>query len=426
MSDFKDATKCIQSGYVAGNGELRTLPIYQGTTYRYDSSEHLAKLFDLEAPGHMYTRISNPTVAFVEEKIADLEGGIGAMCTSSGQAASMVSVFNICSAGQNFVCLNNLYGGTTNLFSVTLKRMGIEVRYVSEQMSDEEISSFFDENTRLVFAETLANPSLAVLDFERFSSIAHSHGVPLIVDNTFATPILCRPFEHGADIIIHSTTKYMDGHATVVGGVVIDSGKFDWAKDGKYPELSEPDPSYHGISYTEQFKEAAYIIKARVQLMRDLGITPQPTAAFYLNLGLETLALRIRQHSHNALRVAQFLKDHEKVSWVNYPGLADDEYHERSQRYFTDGLSSGVVAFGVAGGREAAGRFMDSLKLTGIVVHVADARTSVLHPASTTHRQLSDEQLKGAGISADFVRLSIGIEDADDILADISQALDQA
>ena len=348
------------------------------------------------------------------------------MCTSSGQAASMVSVFNICSAGQNFVCLNNLYGGTTNLFSVTLKRMGIEVRYVSEQMSDEEISSFFDENTRLVFAETLANPSLAVLDFERFSIIAHSHGVPLIVDNTFATPILCRPFEHGADIIIHSTTKYMDGHATVVGGVVVDSGKFDWAKDGRYPELSEPDPSYHGISYTEQFKEAAYIIKARVQLMRDLGITPQPTAAFYLNLGLETLALRIRQHSNNALKVAQFLKDHEKVSWVNYPGLPDDAFHERSQRYFTDGLSSGVVAFGVAGGREAAGRFMDSLKLTGIVVHVADARTSVLHPASTTHRQLSDEQLKGAGISADFVRLSIGIEDAADILSDISQALDKA
>ncbi len=426
MSDFKDATKCIQSGYTAGNGELRTLPIYQGTTYRYDSSDHLAKLFDLEEAGHMYTRISNPTVAFVEEKIADLEGGVGAMCTSSGQAASLVSIFNICSAGQNFVCLNNLYGGTTNLFSVTLKRMGIEVRYVGDDMSDEEINSYFDENTRLVFAETLANPSLQVLDFERFSRIAHANGVPLIVDNTFATPVLCRPFEHGADIVMHSTTKYMDGHATVVGGVVVDSGKFDWAASGKYPELSEPDPSYHGISYTKEFGPAAYIIKARVQLMRDLGVTPQPTAAFYLNLGLETLALRIKQHSHNALKVAQYLKNHEKVSWVNYPGLENDPYHDRAQKYFNEGLSSGVVAFGVSGGREAAGRFMDSLKMTGIVVHVADARTSVLHPASTTHRQLSDAQLEGAGISPDFVRLSVGIEDEADIIADIEQALAQA
>ncbi len=424
MSDFKDATKCIQSGYQPGNGELRTLPIYQGTTYRYDSSEHLAKLFDLEEAGHMYTRISNPTVAFVEEKIADLEGGVGAMCTSSGQAASLVAIFNICSAGQNFVCLNNLYGGTTNLFSVTMKRMGIEVRYISENMSDEEIGSRFDENTRLLFGETLANPSLAVLDIERFAGIAHSHGVPLVIDNTFPTPILCRPFSFGADIIIHSTTKYMDGHATVVGGVVVDGGRFDWDKGGKYPELSEPDPSYHGLSYTKQFGEAAYIIKARVQLMRDLGVTPQPTSAFYLNLGLETLALRMKQHSSNALKVASYLKGHEKVSFTNYPGLEDDPFHDRAVKYFTDGLSSGVVAFGVKGGREAAGRFMDSLKLAGLVVHVADARTSVLHPASTTHRQLTDDQLKGAGINPEFVRLSVGIEDAEDIIADLAQAFE--
>jgi len=423
MSSYKIATKCLQSGYQPKNGEPRVLPIYQSTTFKYDSSEEIAQLFDLTKAGHMYTRISNPTVECVEQKIADLEGGVGAMCTSSGQAASLISVLNICKAGDNIVSLISVYGGTINLFAVTLKQMGIEARFITEEMTDEEIDSQFDERTRLVFGETLANPSLVVFDFERFSKIAHSHNVPLIIDNSFATPILCRPFEWGADIVTHSTSKYMDGHAQVVGGVIVDSGNFDWSVDDKYPELTTPDESYHGLIYTESFKEAAYITKARTQLMRDLGSTPQPMAAFLLNMGLETLDLRIRKHSENAMKVAQFLSQQDLIESVNYPGLKDNPYHERANRYLEKGLSSGVVSFVIKGGREKATVFMDSLELAKIVVHVADARTSVLHPASTTHRQLTDEQLDAAGISPGFIRFSVGIEDSDDIIADLKQAL---
>jgi len=421
---YKFETKCIQSGYKPENGQPRTLPIYQSTTYKYDDAAALGKLFDLEADGHMYTRISNPTVAAVEEKIADLEGGVGAMLTSSGQAASLISIFNICSQGQNFISMNNIYGGTINLFSVTMKRMGIEVRYASDDMTDEEINALFDENTRLVFGETVANPALTVLDIERMAKIAHAHNVPLIVDNTFTTPYLCRPFEFGADIVTHSTSKYMDGHANVVGGCIIDSGKFDWEKAGKYPELTEPDESYHGVVYTKQFGAAAYITKSRVQLMRDFGSTPQPIMAYLLNLGLETLALRMQRHSENALKVAKYLHDHEKVLWVNYPMLEDNKYYALAQKYMPKG-APGVVSFGVAGGREAAMSLMNKLKLAQIVVHVADARTCVLHPASTTHRQLTDEQLEAGGIRPEMMRFSVGIENADDIIADLEQALAQ-
>ena len=387
---MKIETKCIQSGYQPENGQPRTMPIYQSTTYKYDSAAELGKLFDLEAAGHMYTRISNPTVAYVEDKIADLEGGVGAMLTSSGQAASFMAIFNICCHGQNFVCMNNIYGGTINLFSVTLARMGIEVRYARDDMTDEEFDALFDENTRLVFGETVANPALTVLDIRRYADLAHKHGVPLMVDNTFTTPILCRPFEHGADIVTHSTTKYMDGHANVVGGVIVDSGNFDWAASGKYPELTQPDESYHGVVYTEKFGKAAYITKARVQLMRDFGCTPQPMTAYLLNLGLETLAVRMPRHSENALTVARYLEGHEKVAWVNYPLLESNKYYDIAKKYMPNG-APGVVSFGVKGGREAAMQVMDNLKLAQIVTHVADARTCVLHPASTTHRQLTDE-----------------------------------
>lgn len=424
MSKYSADTLCVQGGYQPQNGEPRILPIYQSTTYKYDSADHLGKLFDLEAPGHMYTRISNPTVAAVEDKIAALEGGVGAMCTSSGQAASLMSIFNITSAGQNFVSLSTIYGGTTNLFAVTMKRMGIEVRFLTPDMTDEQAEALFDENTRLVFGETIANPALNVLDIERYSALAHRHGVPLVVDNTFATPVLCRPFEYGADIVIHSTTKYMDGHASVVGGVIVDSGNFDWAASGKYPELTTPDESYHGVVYTEQFGKAAYITKARVQLMRDLGSTPQPLAMFVLNLGLETLALRMERHCQNALAVAKYLEKHEKVAWVNYPALPSSDQHALARKYLPNGCC-GVISFGVKGGREAAVTFMDSLKLAAVVVHVADARTSVLHPASTTHRQLTDEQLVATGITPDMVRFSVGIENVNDILADLEQALDK-
>ena len=422
MNNYKIETKCIQEGYKPENGEPRVLPIYQSTTYKYESGEHLGKLFDLSAPGHMYSRISNPTVDFVEKKISALEGGVGAMMVSSGQAASTSAVLNIASCGDNFVCSSSIYGGTTNLFAVTFKRLGIEVRFVTPGMTDDEIHSLFDERTRLVFGETIANPALDVFDIERFAAIAHSHNVPLVVDNTFATPVFCRPFEFGADIVIHSTTKYMDGHATVVGGVIVDSGKFDWAAAGKYPELTTPDDSYHGVIYTEQFGEAAYITKARVQLLRDLGNSPQPMAAFILNLGLETLALRMERHFENGLAVAKYLQNHEKVSWVNFPALESSPEYEKCKKYL-GGKTCGVVSFGVKGGREGAMKFMDSLKLANIVVHVADARTSVLHPASTTHRQLTDEQLVNAGIGADLVRMSVGIEHIDDILADIEAAL---
>ena len=423
--EYKIDTKCLQEGWKPGNGEPRVLPIYQSTTYKYDSAKHLAGLFDLSVPGHMYTRISNPTVDFVEKKIASLEGGTGAMLTSSGQAANFAAVFNICSAGQNFISLSTIYGGTLNLFAVTMKRMGIEARFVTPDMSDDEIDGFFDENTRCVFGETIANPALNVLDIERFAGIAHRHGVPLIVDNTFATPILCRPFEFGADIVTHSTTKYLDGHATVVGGVIVDSGKFDWAAGGKYPELTEADESYHGVVYTRDFGDAAYITKARVQLMRDMGITPQPIAAFLINEGLDTLALRMERHCANALAVAKYLEKDPRVTWVNYPGLESSSEHAAAMKYTPSGCS-GVVSFGVRGGRDAAVKFMDSLELAAIVVHVADARTCVLHPASTTHRQLTDEQLEDAGVSPDLIRLSVGIENVEDIIADIDQALDKS
>jgi len=421
---MKLETKCIQSGYKPENGQPRTMPIYQSTTYKYDSAAELGKLFDLEADGHMYTRISNPTVAYVEEKISDLEGGVGAMLTSSGQAASFMAIFNICCNGQNFISLNNIYGGTINLFSVTLARMGIEVRYARDDMTDEEFDALFDENTRLVFGETVANPALTVLDIQRYADLAHKHKVPLIVDNTFTTPMLCRPFEHGADIVTHSTTKYMDGHANVVGGVIVDSGKFDWAAAGKYPELTEADESYHGVVYTEKFGAAAYITKARVQLMRDFGCTPQPMAAYLLNLGLESLAVRMVRHSENALTVAKFLEGSDKVAWVNYPLLESNKYYDLAKKYMPNG-APGVVSFGVKGGREAAMTVMDNLQLAQIVTHVADARTCVLHPASTTHRQLTDEQLIAGGIVPEMIRFSVGIENVEDIIADLKQALEK-
>lgn len=424
MSDYRIETKCLQEGYKPSNGEPRILPIYQSTTYKYDSSEHLGKLFDLAVDGHMYTRISNPTTSFVEERINSLEGGVGCLLTSSGQAASFLAIYNIASAGDNFVSLSSIYGGTINLFAVTMKRMGIEVRFATPDMTDEEVDKLFDSRTRLVFGETIANPALNVLDIERYAKLAHKHGVPLIVDNTFATPVLCRPFEFGADIVTHSTTKYMDGHASVVGGAIIDSGNFDWTASDKYPELTTPDESYHGIVYTESFGKAAYITKARVQLMRDFGCTPSPMAMFILNMNLETLPLRIERHCENALKVAQFLEANDKISWVNYPMLESSKDHALALKYLPKG-SSGVISFGIKGGREKAMKFMDSLKLAQIVVHVADARTCVLHPASTTHRQLTDEQLKDGGISADLIRMSVGIENIDDILEDIIQALDK-
>lgn len=417
-------TKCVQAGYTAGNGQPRTLPIYQSTTFQYDSAAALGKLFDLEADGHMYSRISNPTVAAVEDKIAQLEGGAGAMLTSSGQAASFLAIFNICCQGQNFISLNNIYGGTINLFSVTLARMGIEVRFARDDMTDEEFEALFDDNTRLVFGETVANPALTVLDIQRYADLAHKHQVPLIVDNTFATPILCRPFEHGADIVTHSTTKYMDGHANVIGGVIVDSGHFDWAAAGKYPELTQADESYHGVVYTEKFGPAAYVTKARVQLLRDFGCTMPAMSAYLLNLGLESLAVRMGRHSENALAVAKFLEENEKVTWVNYPGLESNKYYALARKYLPLG-APGVVSFGVRGGREAAMKLMDSLRLARIVTHVADARTCVLHPASTTHRQLTDEQLVAGGIVPEMIRFSVGIENVQDIIADLQQALDQ-
>lgn len=424
MSSYEFDTKCIQSGYHPGNGEPRTLPIYQSTTYKYDNADTLGQLFDLKAEGHMYSRISNPTLAAVEEKLADLEGGVGAMLVSSGQSANLLAVFNICSAGQNLIAMNNIYGGTINLLSVTLARMGIEVRYINDKMTDEQVDALFDGNTRLVFGETITNPALTVLDISRYAAIAHRHGVPLVVDNTFATPLLCRPFEFGADIVTHSTSKYMDGHANVLGGVVIDSGNFDWEGSGKFPELTTPDESYHGVVYTQQFGKAAYVTKARVQLLRDFGCTMAPVAAYLLNLGLESMPLRVRRHSENALEVAKFLEAQPQVLWVNYPKLPSSPYCHLAEKYLPLG-ASGVVSFGVRGGREAAMKLMNSLCLAQIVVHVADARTCVLHPASTTHRQLTDQQLADSGIGPEFIRFSVGIEDVRDIIADLKQALAQ-
>ena len=425
MSDYKLATKCIHSGYAPKNGEPRQLPIYQSTTYKYDSSVEMGKLFDLEASGYFYTRLQNPTNDAVAAKIADLEGGVAAVLTSSGQAANFFAIFNICNAGDHVVASSAIYGGTFNLFNVTLRKLGIEFTFVTPDCSEEELNAAFRENTKAVFGETLSNPSLQVLDIEKFANAAHAHGVPLIVDNTFPTPINCRAFDFGVDIITHSTTKYMDGHATQVGGVIVDSGNFDWTKSDKYPGLTTPDDSYHGITYTERFGKGAYITKCVVQLMRDLGSIPGPQNAFLLNLGLETLALRMERHVENALKVAKYLESSDLVSWVSYPGLESDPQYEIAKKYMPKG-TCGVVSFGVKGGREAATKFMDSLKLASIVTHVADAKTCCLHPASTTHRQLTEEQLNDCGVKSDLIRLSVGIEDAEDIIADIEQALIEA
>ncbi len=423
MNNYHINTKCIQEGYVPKNGEARVLPIYQSTTFKYDSSEHVGKLFDLAESGFFYSRLANPTVDAVEQKIAALEGGIGAICTSSGQAASTLAVLNICGAGDHMISSAAIYGGTSNLFAVTMKRMGIDVTFVNPDASEAEIREAFRENTKLVFTETLANPALVVADIEKFAKSAHKNGVPLIIDNTFATPINCRPIEFGADIVVHSTSKYMDGHAVALGGVIIDSGNFNW-DNGKFPGLTTPDESYHGMVYTRDCGKSAYLVKARVQLMRDLGFTPSPNSAFLLNLGLETLHLRMERHCSNALAVAKWLKINDKIAWVNYPGLESNKYYPLAKKYMPNG-TCGVISFGVKGGREAAVKFMDSLKLAAIVVHVADARTSVLHPASTTHRQLSDAQLVEAGVTPDLIRMSIGIEHVNDIIADLEQALAQ-
>ena len=420
---LKPETLCVQAGWNPKNGEPRVLPIYQSTTFKYETSEQMARLFDLEESGYFYTRLQNPTNDSVAAKIAALEGGTAAMLTSSGQAANFYAVFNICETGDHLVCSSCIYGGTFNLFAVTMKKLGIDVSFVHPDATDEEISAAFRPNTKALFGEIIANPTQEVLDIEKFARIAHSHGVPLIVDNTFPTPINCRPIEWGADIVTHSTTKYMDGHAISVGGVVVDSGRFDWeAHAEKFPGLCTPDKSYHGLTYTKSFGPAAYITKATAQLMRDLGSIPSPQNAFLLNIGLETLHLRMPQHCSNALAVAQYLSGHNKTAWVNYSGLPGDRYHALAQKYLPNG-SCGVVTFGLKGGREVATRFMDSLKLAAIVTHVADARTSVLHPASHTHRQLSDQQLEAAGIRPDLIRFSVGIENVDDIIADIEQAL---
>lgn len=423
MSNYHIETKCIQEGYQPKNGEARVLPIYQSTTFKYDSSEHVGKLFDLTEEGFFYTRLSNPTVDCVERKIAALEGGIGAMCTSSGQAASLIAVLNICSSGDHMISAGTIYGGTVNLFAVTLKRMGIEVTFVDPDASLEVLQKEVKENTKLIFAETIANPALAVTDIEKLADFAHSNGLPLFIDNTFATPINCRPMEYGADIVLHSTSKYMDGHAVALGGVIVDSGNFNW-DNGKFPGLSTPDDSYHGMVYTRDCGKAAFITKARVQLMRDLGAAPAPNNAFLLNLGLETLHLRMERHCSNALKVAEYLENNNQIAWVNYPGLQGNKYYELACKYLPKG-SCGVISYGIKGGREAAIKFMDGLKLAAIVVHVADNRTGVLHPASTTHRQLTDQQLADAGITPDLIRMSIGIENVEDIIADIEQALAQ-
>ena len=418
----KTATLCVQGGWKPKNGEPRVLPIYQSTTFKYDNTEEMADLFDLKKEGYFYTRLQNPTNDAVAAKIAALEGGVGAVLTSSGQAANFYALFNICEAGDHFVTSNEIYGGTYNLFGVTLKKLGIECTFVSQEASEEEISKAFRPNTKALFGETISNPGGQILDIEKFARIAHKHGVPLIVDNTFPTPINCRPFEWGADIVTHSTTKYMDGHATQVGGCVVDSGNFQW--DEKFPGLTTPDESYHGLTYTKAFGKMAYTTKLVAQLMRDLGSIPAPQNSFLLNLGLETLHLRMPRHCENAQRVAEFLQSDPRVAWVHYSGLPSDKNYALAQKYMPNG-TCGVIAFGVKGDRQTAVRFMDALQLIAIVTHVADARTCVLHPASHTHRQLSDEQLREAGVAPDLIRLSVGIEDVEDILADIRQALDK-
>jgi O-acetylhomoserine (thiol)-lyase len=421
MSTWKIETACVQVGYEPENGDPHILPVYQSTTYRYKSTEQVAKLFDLSDDGHMYSRISNPTLSAVEAKIAQLEGGVGALLTSSGQAATLISVLNICRSGDHLVASSTIYGGTFNLLAVTLAKLGIETTFINQDDPEEKIQAAFRPNTKALFGETVANPKISVLDIEKFARIAHANRVPLIVDNTFATPYLCRPFEFGADIVVHSATKYLTGNASVIAGVVVDSGKFDWAS-GKYPELTEPDPSYHGIRYVKDFGAAAYISKARVQLMRDLGSTLAPTHAFLINLGIETLHLRMDRHCENAAKVAEFLSKSNKIERVFYPTLASDPYHGLQQKYLPKG-ASGVVSFVIKGGREEAVRFMDKLKLASIVVHVADVRTLVLHPASSTHRQMTDEQLLAAGVEPGLIRFSVGIENSADIIADLQQAL---
>ncbi len=422
---YEKETICIQSGWKPKNGEPRVLPIYQSTTFKYETSEQMGRLFDLEESGFFYTRLQNPTNEFVAQKICELEGGVAAMLTSSGQAANYYAVFNICEAGSHVVMSSTVYGGTFNLLMVTMKKMGIDCTVVDPDASEEELHKAFQDNTRCMLAETIANPALVVLDIDKFAKEAHAHQVPLIVDNTFATPINCRPFEWGADIVTHSTTKYMDGHAMCLGGAIVDSGNFDWGKyPGKYPGLCMPDDSYHGITYTEKFGKRAYITKATTQLMRDLGAAQSPQNAFLLNVGLETLHLRVPRHCENAMAVASYLEKHEKVAWVNYPGLEGNRYYERAKKYMPDG-TCGVVSFGLKGGREAAAEMMDHLQLASIVTHVADARTSILHPASHTHRQMNDQQLVEAGVAPDLIRLSVGIENKNDIIEDLKQALDK-
>ena len=417
-------TTCIQGGWQPKNGEPRILPIYQSTTFKYSTSEQMGRLFDLEENGYFYTRLANPTNDAVADKIRELEGGAAAMLTSSGQAANFYAVFNICGAGDHLVCSATVYGGTSNLFVVTMKKMGIDVTLVDPDAPEEEIEKAIRPNTKCIFGESIANPALVVLDLEKFARIAHRNGIPFIVDNTFATPINCRPVEWGADIVTHSTTKYMDGHAMTVGGCIVDSGNFDWeAHADKFPGLTTPDESYHGIIYTKKFGKAAYITKATAQVMRDLGSIPSPQNSFLLNIGLETLHLRMPRHCENAQKVAEYLQSREDVAWINYPGLENDKYHALAQKYMPNG-TCGVISFGLMGGRQAAGEFMDKLKLAAIVTHVADARTCVLHPASHTHRQLSDEQLREAGVDPSLIRLSVGIENVDDIIEDIRQALE--
>lgn len=416
-------TVCVQGGWKPGNGEPRVLPIYQSTTFKYSTSEQMARLFDLEENGYFYTRLANPTNDAVAAKIAELEGGVAAILTSSGQAANFYAVFNLCECGDHFVCSSAIYGGTFNLFAVTMKKMGIECTFISPDASEEEIAAAIRDNTKLIFGESISNPSNDILDVAKFAKVAHAHGIPLIVDNTFPTPVNFRPFEWGADIVTHSTTKYMDGHATSVGGVIVDSGNFDWeANAEKFPGLTTPDESYHGLTYTKAFGKGAFITKATAQLMRDLGSIPSPHNSFLLNVGLETLHLRMARHCENALKVAQWLEKHPKVGWVNYAGLESSRYHELAKRQMPQG-TCGVISFGLKGSREEAIEFMDRLKFIAIVTHVADARTCVLHPASHTHRQLTDEQLREAGVAPDLVRLSVGIEDVEDIIADLEQAL---
>lgn len=421
MSDYSIETKCVQGAYRPKNGEPRVMPICQSTTYKYDTGEAMAKLFDLE-PGYMYTRLANPTNDLVAQKITMLEGGFAGVLTSSGQSANFFALINILGAGDHFISSATIYGGTFNLFNVTMRKLGIDVTFVDPNADEDTINAAFKPNTKAVFGETIANPSLDVLDIEKFAKIAHAHGVPLIVDNTFPTPINCRPFEFGADIVTHSTTKYMEGHATIIGGAVVDSGNFDWEQNDKFPGLTTPDESYHGAVYTRDFGKAGYITKIVAQLLRDYGSTPSPQNSFYLNLGLETLALRMERHCQNAQKTAEYLEANEKIAWVNYPGLPSNKYYGLAKKYMPNG-TCGVISFGVKGGREAAEKFMNGLRLAAIVTHVADARTCVLHPASTTHRQLSDKELIECGVSADLIRLSVGIENVNDIIADIEQAL---